>query len=266
MLSAVPRVTPGVVRPARARSKLSSVSPALAPRRTFPPTRHSIVLGLSSGDEPRRRAAAEVLVRAYWAPVAALLQFRWNLERPDAEDLTQEFFASAIAKEWFAKYDPALGRFRTFLRTCVDRFAGGAAKAQSRLKRGGGIPNEPLEAADAALAHAPDEFDARIHAEWVRGVLALALETFQQEAEGAGKGTQFAVFRAYDVDDPPDDRRPSYRDLAIRFDVSETQVTNYLNWSRREFRRHVLDALRALSGNDAEFREDARDLLGARPL
>jgi DNA-directed RNA polymerase specialized sigma24 family protein len=266
MLVAARGQSTSVARRAPSRSKLSSVSPALAPRRTFPPTRHSIVLGLSSDAEPERRDAADVLVRAYWAPVAALLRFRWSLERADAEDLAQEFFATAIEKEWFAKYDPERGRFRTFLRTCVDRFAGGAAKAQNRLKRGGGIPNEPIEAADAALAHAPDEYDARIHAEWVRGVLALALETFRQNAETAGKTTQFEVFQAYDVDDPPDERRPSYRDLAIRFDVPESQVTNYLNWSRREFRRHVLDALRALSGNDAEFREDARELLGARPL
>jgi DNA-directed RNA polymerase specialized sigma24 family protein len=225
-----------------------------------------VVLGLSSGGETERREAADLLVRAYWSPVAALLQYRWNLERADAEDLTQEFFATAIEKDWFAKYDAARGRFRTFLRTCVDRFAGGAAKARNRLKRGGGVPDEPIEAADAALAHAPDEYDARIHAEWVRGVLSLALETFQGSAEGAGKGTHFAVFHAYDVDDPPDERRPSYRDLAVKFGIPETQVTNYLNWARREFRRHVLDALRALSGNDAEFREDARDLLGARPL
>jgi hypothetical protein len=39
-------------------------------------------------------------------------------------------------------------------------------------------------------------------------------------------------------------------------------VTNHLAWARRAFRRHVLDVLRSLAGSDAEFREDARELLG----
>lgn len=198
--------------------------------------------------------------------MVALLELRWRLNRTDAEDLTQDFFAAAFSKDWFARYEPAKGRFRTFLRTCLDRFASDAARASARLKRGGGTAGESIEIADAELVGAPDETDARIHNEWVRGVLAVALDALRAEADAAGKSTQVAVFVAYDVDDPPDAERPSYRALAQRFEIPETQVTNYLNWSRREYRRHVLDALRALAGNDAEFREDARDLLGSRPL
>jgi RNA polymerase sigma factor (sigma-70 family) len=241
------------------------VPPVIAVRRTFPPTRVSVVEGLASADEPSRRAAADVLARAYWGPVVVLLEHRWHLDRADAEDLAQEFFAAAIEKSWFTRYDPSLGRFRTFIRTCVDRFAGTAARAQGRLKRGGGIPDEPLDGADAALATAPDEFDARVHAEWVRGVLSLAIETFRADAEIAGKKVPFAIFHAYDVDDPREEQRESYRALALRFGIPESQVSNHLNWARREFRRHVLGALRSLAGNDAEFREDARELLGARP-
>lgn len=224
-----------------------------------------MVAGLAAPDESLRRGAADTLVRAYWAPVAALLQWRWNLERADAEDLTQEFFTEAIEKQWLARYQPDRGRFRTFLRVCVDRFAGSAARAQGRLKRGGGVPDAPLEAADTVAACGADEFDERVHAEWVRSVLAMALESFRAEAVEAGKSAHAAVFVAYDVDDPPDDQRPSYRALAERFGIPETQVTNYLNWARREYRRHVLGTLRALAGNEAEFREDARELLGARP-
>lgn len=233
-------------------------------RRTFPPTRHSVFESLGARDDLTRRAAADVLVRAYWGPVAALFELRWNLEREDAEDLTQDFFAEAIEKEWFSRYDGARGRFRTFLRTCVDRFAANVAKAKRRLKRGGGIANAPLESADASGAHAPDESDTRIHDEWVRSILSIALDAMRAASTAEGKDVQLAIFEAYDVADPPDEKRPTYRALAIQFDVPETQVTNYLAWARREFRRHVLDALRSLAATDEEFREDARDLLGAR--
>ncbi|MFN8583351.1 MAG: sigma factor [Gemmatimonadaceae bacterium] len=190
--------------------------------------------------------------------------YRWRFERADAEDLAQEFFAEALAKQWFSRYDPAMGRFRTFVRTCVDRFAANAVKARRRLKRGGGIPDAPLDAAEVAQMQAPDEHDQRIHDEWVRGVFSLALDLMRAAVATSGKEVPFAVFLAYDVDDPPDESRPSYRSLGQRFGIPETQVTNYLSWARREFRSHVLDALRALAGSDGEFRDDARDLLGVR--
>jgi DNA-directed RNA polymerase specialized sigma24 family protein len=234
-------------------------------RRTFPPTRHSVFEALAGRDEPARRAAADVFVRAYWGPVAALLELRWNLERADAEDLTQEFFAEAIEKEWFTRYDGARGRFRTFLRTCVDCFAANDAKARRRLKRGGGIPDAPLDSPDAAGLHAPDESDARIHDEWVRSILSIALDEMRDACAAEGKHVQMGIFEAYDVADPPDETRPTYRSLAIQFDIPETQVTNFLARARRDFRRHVLAALRSLAATDDEFREDARDLLGARP-
>jgi hypothetical protein len=44
--------------------------------------------------------------------------------------------------------------------------------------------------------------------------------------------------------------------------VPVTQVTNYLAWARREFRRIVLEELRELSGSEEEFRREARALLG----
>jgi DNA-directed RNA polymerase specialized sigma24 family protein len=240
------------------------VTADLATRHSFPLTRLSLVAGLASDDEPARRDAAELLARAYWPPVCALLRLRWRFDADDAEDLTQEFFGAALEKGWLLRYDPARARFRTFLRMCVDRFVSNEVRARSRLKRGGAAFAEPLEIADAELAHAPDEHDARVHEEWVRGVLNVALDALRADAAASGKATQVAVFEAYDVEDPPDDQRPTYRQLAARFHIPETQVTNFLAWARREYRRHVLATLRALAGNEAEFRADARELLGVR--
>jgi len=56
----------------------------------------------------------------------------------DAEDATQEFFASALVKGTFERYDSSKARFRTYLRTCLDGFAANERKAAGRLKRGGG--------------------------------------------------------------------------------------------------------------------------------
>jgi RNA polymerase sigma factor (sigma-70 family) len=228
-------------------------------QRDFPTTRISVVEALSSSDAPARRAAAELLSRAYWQPIATTLRIRWRMEPADAEDLTQEFLSEALLKEWLVKYDPAKARFRTFLRMCVDRFAANALQASRRLKRGGDAEMVSLD--DVIVPAASDgDADARFRQEWVRSVFVMALDALRAEAEHEGKGVHVQIFEAYDVEDAP--ARPSYRDLAARFGLPETTVTNHLAWARRAFRRHVLDVLRSLASSDKEYRDDARELLG----
>jgi hypothetical protein len=44
--------------------------------------------------------------------------------------------------------------------------------------------------------------------------------------------------------------------------LAATDVTNYLAFARREFRRCVLDQLREMTASDEEFRREAQALLG----
>jgi DNA-directed RNA polymerase specialized sigma24 family protein len=230
--------------------------------RDFPITRVSVIEALSSDDSERRRTAADLLARAYWMPIVVTLSTRWHLDRPDAEDLTQEFLAEALRKEWLVRYDPAKARFRTFLRICLDRFAANAQQARRRLKRGGGA--EMLSIDDDLLSvTTDDDADDQFRQEWVRSVFTLALEALRHEAAAVGKNVNVAIFVAYDVDDTRDGR-PSYRALGERFSLPETTITNHLAWARRSFRRHVLEVLRSLAGSEAEYRRDARELLGVR--
>jgi hypothetical protein len=91
-------------------------------------------------------------------------------------------------------------------------------------------------------------------------VFAVAVERLRERCVHDGKQKHFAIFEAYDLEE---DRSVSYRDLAARFDVPETQVTNFLAAMRRRFREMVLDALREVTATEAEFRAEARALLGA---
>jgi hypothetical protein len=50
--------------------------------------------------------------------------------------------------------------------------------------------------------------------------------------------------------------------LARRFEVSPTQVTNWLAATRRDFREAALATMRDLSATDDELRADVRSLLG----
>ena len=235
--------------------------------RGFPATRHSLFSEIRSGDAVGRERALDALAALYWRPVYKYLRVRWRLDPHDAEDLTQEFFGHAFARDLFAGYDPSRSRFRTFLRVCLDRFASNSRRDAGRKKRGGGAVHVPLDVESAerelrlGASHASDP-DELFRREWVRSLFGLALEDLRARCREAGKETHFALFERCDVDDGP---RPSYRDLAEEHGIAVTQVTNYLAFARREFRRLVLEALRAATANDDEFRVEARDLLGVDP-
>lgn len=227
----------------------------------FPTTRRSVVLALGSTDAVERTRAFDTLIACYWKPLYKYARVAWSRKREDAEDLAQSFFARAFEKESLAAYDPAKASFRTFLRLLFDRYVSNEWTASQRLKRGGGEVHLDFDAAEAELGRdtsvmTPEEF---FHREWVRSMFALAVERLRERCAAEEKQVPFAIFEAYDLDD---DRGISYRDLAVRFDVPETQVTNYLAAMRRRFREIVLEALRDVTATDAEFRNESRALLG----
>ncbi len=236
---------------------MSSPPDSGSPR--FPPTRLSLVEALGSTDPIQRTPAYDVLIGIYWKPVCRYLEVARRFAREDAEDLTQDFFARAFDRGSLDSYDPSKARFRTFLRICLDRFVANAIERDGRLKRGGGLMAAPLDAADAGPAVDPEQLFRR---EWIRSLFDAALAAVAEDCRSRGKETQLAVFLAYDIEPAAEDERPSYRDLAVRFDIPVTQVTNHLALVRRAFRKEALERLRAVTASPEDFAAEARDLFG----
>lgn len=227
----------------------------------FPTTRRSVVLALASPDAAERTRAFDTLVACYWKPLYKYARVAWKRTREDAEDLAQSFFTRAFEKEPFAAYDVSKASFRTFLRLLFDRHQANEWKSGQRLKRGGAEVHLDFAAAEEEIAQetaivTPEEYFQR---EWVRSMLALAVDRLRARCTADGKLVQFAMFEAYDLEE---DHGVSYRELAVRFGVAETQVTNYLAATRRRFRELVLEALREVTATDEEFRAESRALLG----
>jgi len=235
----------------------------------FPITRLSAIVAAGSQDQAERSRAFDLLVAAYWMPVYKYIRIKWNKSSEDAKDLTQGFFVTALEKNFFHRYDPARARFRTFLRTCLEGFVSNEEKAARRIKRGGNavILSLDFDSAEDQLAlaepPAPNATDEYFEAEWARSILGLAVEALRSELLAGGKEIYFRLFDRYVLEDP--DSPPSYKDLAREFDLSVSNVTNYLAAARREFRRIVLEKLRELTATDEEFRREARTLLGVDP-
>jgi len=235
----------------------------------FHSTWRSVLIEARSPDARVRERAVDELVGAYWKPSYKYIRLKWRFANDRAKDLTQSFFANALEKGVFEKFDPARASFRTYLRTCLDNFVANAHEAETRLKRGGGAAMHSLDfdAAEAELAHHSanhDEApDAVFHREWVRAVFSAAVDDLRGRCDELGKGVQFELFQRYDLQG--EDRETTYDELAAEFKLPVTQVTNFLAWARREFRQCVLDRIRAVTASDDEFREEARAMLGVDP-
>ena len=235
----------------------------------FPRTAWSAIEAVRSADPAERRRALDRIVAVYWKPVYKYLRARHGRSTDDAQDLTQEFFAALVSRDMLESYDPSRARLRTFLRGCIDALVAHSDRDARRLKRGGGIAELSLEfeLAEGELARSgvpsPERADELFDREWVRSLFSAAVSRLRSECEARGRATHFALFERYDLDDA--DERPTYAALAGELGIAPTDVTNRLAAVRREFRRIVLELLRETTASDAEFRREARSLLGHAP-
>lgn len=236
----------------------------------FPATRASAVLAARSPHPVERERALAALVGAYWRPVYKYLRRRHGASNEDAKDLTQAFFARALERDFFAGYDPERGSFRGYVRASLDHFVANERKAASRHKRSPGtaLLSLDFDDAEAELARA-EPADGRtpeqsFHDEFVRNLFGLAIERLRTECGQRGKDLPFVLFERYELDRDPDERL-TYETLADELRLPVTQVTNFLAFAHREFRRIVLEILREITASDREFRDEARRLLGEAP-
>lgn len=237
----------------------------------FPATHYSAIIAISSDDQPARRRAYEHIVGAYWKPVYKYVRVKWHRSNEDAKDLTQSFFARVMEKEFFTTYEPTKSRFRTFLRVCLDRFVANEDKVASRIKRGGDaqVLSLDFESADGELRHTDMPADGSIEEyfdrEWVRHIFGIAVTRLKAHFESTGKPVYFQLFELYHLADETETCTLTYDQLAARFGISVSTVTNFLASARREFRKIVLEELRNVTATEQEFRQEARELLGIDP-
>src|SRR5437016_6298479 len=105
----------------------------------FATTHWSVVLAACEKESPAAAAALETLCRTYWYPLYAYVR-RKGYDAPDAQDLTQEFFARLLAKNYLSVADRNRGKFRSFLLGSLEHFLAREWTKTHAQKRGGGQP------------------------------------------------------------------------------------------------------------------------------
>jgi RNA polymerase sigma-70 factor (ECF subfamily) len=198
----------------------------------FVTTRWSIVLAAKHEDSQQ---AMETLCRAYWYPLYAYVR-RDGHAPHDAQDLTQEFFARLLEKDWLQAAGPEHGRFRTFLLVAMKRFLINEWHKNASRKRGGHITHVPLDAEDAERRFACEPElapDAMFERRWAMTLLEQTLTALEAEFIGAGKADDFQATKHCLT---LDRGSISYAELAAKTNSSEGAARVAVYRLRKRFR------------------------------
>jgi RNA polymerase sigma-70 factor (ECF subfamily) len=163
---------------------------------TFATTHWSVVLAAGQSADAQASEALEQLCRAYWYPLYAYVRRR-GYGPEDAQDLTQEFFALFLRKEYFRLADRARGRFRTFLLHALEHFLVNEWKRAQCAKRGGGLTclSLDLEGAEHRYTNEPAVTitpERAYEKQWAATLLEHVLSAVKQEYADAGNSRVFA--------------------------------------------------------------------------
>src|SRR5438477_10992726 len=99
-------------------------------------THWSVVLTASQSASPQAEVALAKLCRVYWYPLYAYVR-RQGYGAHDAQDLTQDFFARFLEKNFLAQVHSAKGKFRSFLLAALKHFLANEWDKAKAQKRGG---------------------------------------------------------------------------------------------------------------------------------
>jgi RNA polymerase sigma-70 factor (ECF subfamily) len=222
----------------------------------FANTRWSLVLSAGRSSSPGSRQALATLCETYWRPLYAYVRNRGYPEE-EAKDLTQEFFARFLEKNYLKDVHRERGRFRSFLLASLKHFLANEWDKATAQKRGGG--KVPLSL-DFALAEgwvsvepSHDRTPEKIYErQWALALLDRVLEVLEADYKSSEKGAIFVRLKPLLAGSG---EGKSYKEIAMDLNLSEGSIKVAAHRLKRKYR----DALREEIAQTIENAEDIDD-------
>ena len=227
----------------------------------FAATHWSIVVSAAQSGSTGAPEALAKLCRTYWYPLYAYVRRRGH-GREDAQDLTQEFFARLLEKNWIGVADREKGRFRSFLLTAMNRFLADEWDKARAQKRGGGqvLLSLSFDAAESRLSREPaDEVtpEESYQRRWVLTLLEEVLRRLQREYEQEGNGELFAALNPCLIGERT---AQPYAELSRKLGLSESAVKSAVHRLRGRYRRFLREEIAQTVAAPGEVEEELRNL------
>jgi RNA polymerase sigma-70 factor (ECF subfamily) len=223
-----------------------------------------MVLLAGQTQAPLADAALESLCRTYWKPLYAYVRHQGH-SRPDAQDLTQEFFARLLGKKYLKLATRERGRFRSFLLKSLKHFLINEWVRGQSKKRGGG--REILSLDDEAAERnylqqpadqlAPESLYDRL---WAMTLLERAMERLGTQYAATGRQELFDRLKPLLL---TEGSREVYREAAAPLGLSEGAVKVAVHRLRQRFREVVRAEIAQTVAAPAEIDGELRCLMAA---
>jgi RNA polymerase sigma-70 factor (ECF subfamily) len=230
----------------------------------FNTTHWSVVLLAGEAQTPAADAALEKLCRTYWNPLYTYVR-REGHGPHDAQDLTQEFFARLLRKDYLQLASRERGRFRSFLLKSLQHFLVNEWARGQAQKRGGG---QKLFSIDEGMAeriyleHPADQLtpESLYDKRWAMTLLEQAMDRLGVDYAAAGKRELFEQLKGSLLMEGTGE---SYRKLAGALGLSEGAVKVAMHRLRQRFRDAVRAEIAQTVATPAEVDEELRCLMTA---
>jgi len=234
-------------------------------RSWFVTTRWSVVLSAKDRTSPDSAQALEKLCRTYWYPLYAFARGAGHAPA-DAQDLTQEFFARFLAKDYLKVVAPEKGRFRTFLRLAFKRFLIHEWARLRAQKRGGGGAEAAFDAMSAeqrfqaenrSEVAPPDRlYDQR----WAVALLREAVARIEGDYRASGREAEWCCLKPHLT---AERGAIPYPEIALALGTTEGAARVAVHRLRRRFREVFRQMVADTVSGPGEVEEELREVLGA---
>lgn len=238
---------------------MPSSPPSPPAQRLFLTTRWSVVSLAQEGDSPESAGALETLCNAYWYPLYAFVR-RLGHSAHDAQDLTQEFFARLLQKEWLRAAERERVKFRSFLIMALKRFRANERDMAYSVKRFGGQVQVPLdtEVAEARYLAEPAPTlpaDHLYERRWALALLDQAMARLRDEYERDGRGADFSWLKKYLT---AEGSAMPYAQIAQEIGATEGAARVAVHRMRKRFREAFRTAVADTVSSGEEVEEEMR--------
>ena len=227
----------------------------------FDTTHWSVVLAAGRRSSANSEKALESLCRTYWYPLYAYVRRR-VADVHEAQDLTQEFFARLLEKNYLAEAQPQRGRFRAFLLTTFKHFLSKEWDKAKAQKRGGGRAPIPLDfdSGDSRYSVEPSESltaEQLYDRQWAVTLLDRVMDRLRDEFIRAGKTVPFERLKGFLIGQHSN---VTYADIADELGMTEGTVKMTAHRMRQRYRELLRSEIAQTVADPGDVDDEIRDL------
>ena len=212
---------------------------------------------------PRKVKSTNLFLVHWMTRLAAIMTIRrQGHDVAEAQDLTQEFFASLLERDYLARFDQERGKFRSFLLAFVKHFLSEQREKAGAQKRGGGRALLSLDAAEGEEGYVSEPVDELtpeqiFERRWVQTLLQRAFDRLAAEYVKVDKAALFEALKDFQ---PRQSGSLTYAQIGDGLGTTEAAIKSAMQRLRQRHREILRKVIAQTVTSAKEVEEEIRHM------